>query len=127
VTSSNDSRTHMAGAGGATALAFLHLLFRDATQSQDEPEIVLLGSNILGTLVIVVAFALATPREQADAVDRLVAIVAECGAAVVVLRLIERHLRLRQIVAAEASHGAGLIEGADTYERAYGRAAAAAE
>lgn len=114
----------LAGTAAGCVLLIEHLIFYDPEAARDEPELTMWGSNVIGTATIgaaVVACALADGRPE-EAVRHAV-IVGVCGAVVSLLRLTRRDLRRRQELNEAAGHGAGMIEGARRYDRAYGRTA----
>jgi hypothetical protein len=115
-------RTLLAGVGVAAALVVEHLLFYDPEAARDEPELALLGSNIMGVATIGAGVALAA--DDADEALRFAAIVGIAGAVVFVLRIVRRELRLLQDTQQHAGHAAGLGDGVKIYDQAYGLAAA---
>lgn len=112
-------RAIFAGILVGAALAIEHLVCYREEDFEQEPELVLLGSNVLGTATIAVGVAIAA--RSADEIARHITVAAVGGIVVIVLRIVRRFLRFGRHLHYEAGHGAGQIEGALSYDQTFRR------
>lgn len=119
------NRTIAAGIFVGLLLFVEHLLFYKEDDFKKEPELVLLGSNVLGTITIAAGVALAA-RDPEEA-PRHITIAAIGGSLVVFLRIARRTLRHSYEFRTLADQAIGQVLGARTYGRAYRNAADAAD
>lgn len=103
-------------------LTIEHLLCYRKEDFEREPELVLLGSNVLGTATI--ACGVAVAAKSADEVARHITVAAVGGSVVIVLRVARRLLRHNNTMQNLAGHGIGLIDGVLGNDQTYGRSRA---
>jgi len=118
----NRTRELIAGLGTAAALVIEHQLFYDEQTACEEPELTLLGSNILGVATIGVGLAVASRSGEETA--RYFTVASVAGVAVVFLRLIRRMARQSASLHTAAGHAAGTADGALHYDAALWRSEA---
>jgi hypothetical protein len=90
-------------------LTIEHLVCYRESDFEKEPELVLLGSNVLGTATIAVGVAVAA--QSPDEVVRHITVAGIGGTVVIVLRIARRLLRHNNTMQSLAGHGIGLIDG----------------
>jgi hypothetical protein len=118
VTQTTWPRTILAGLFVGAALVAEHALLYDEQAMEDEPELTLFASNVLGTTTIAAGVMLAA--ESAEEAARHLVIAALGGAVVLGLRIARRELRLRRTTSAEANQAIGLSRGVRSYGQSYG-------
>lgn len=116
----NRTRELLAGLGTAALLLIEHLILYDEQAAKDEPELTMLGSNILGVATIGAGLAVASRSGEETA--RYFTVVSIAGVVVVVLRLVRRTLRQFIDNREAAAHADGVADGALHYDQALRRA-----
>lgn len=108
-------RTLTAGLVTGALLLIEHLLLYDPEAGAEEPELSMLGSNIMGTATIGIGVAIAA--ESQEETVRYATVASIAGTCVLVIRLVRRSQRLRDLALSLREHTRGKIDGVLQYEQ----------